>query len=386
LPDRDLGAILLFQATIAILGLFQFGLLNGGLRVFSSDENHKLYTTVNNTNVTYILLISTFVIFVLLISNIFIEIDLPVISLSVAIGGVTLLKAWFSNILVARRQLKLINRFNFYSAVISALLALLVLKIGIIGAFISIGSMPLIFVFLFLWNTHTIRPNRISIKYKVVKLLLNYGFIPYLTGIALLINNQIDRYYIANYITLEALGKYYLATAFMTIFNMLPHNLNTLFLPIGVNFYSKNDIASVIKTTKKYSMILLAYVSLTIFLLLVLGEFITALIFPEKIEQLKYLYIMLPGFIAIVLSAPLSYFIYIGFFYKGILYSNIFSLVSYIILLFAILITNNISIENVAYAKSAQSILCFIFLLAVSVYSYKNISEFKYRLILENKL
>jgi hypothetical protein len=95
---------------------------------------------------------------------------------------------------------------------------------------------------------------------------------------------------------------------------------------------------------------------------------------------------MLPGFIAITLSIPFSYFLYVGLNYRGIFLSNIFSLISYMGILLVLIFTNSLDIVYVAYAKSVQGVLVFLFLISIVLYSYKRIKTFTYVKLLNERL
>ena len=216
LSAKDLGIIMLFQSVIALLGLAQIGLFNGGLRIFSVDSSHEQYQRVNNSIVTYILILLLLTIVLIISTNLFYRIDIKIYILSAIIGSFALLKNWFSNILIARRKLSYINTINIISSSISALLSLLVFKYGIYGALISIASTHVMFVILYFVLEKDYIPRAIELDLHSIKQSLLFGFVPYLSGIAALLNNQVDRIFIAKGISLEALGQFYLAFTFIS--------------------------------------------------------------------------------------------------------------------------------------------------------------------------
>lgn len=371
LPDNDLGLVMIFQAVIALLGLAQIGLFNGGLRIFSIDKEKPNYETVNNTNITFSSLITILFIIVTFFGYFVFKFNLAIFIIAAVSGGFELLKNWFSNLLIARKKLREINYLNFTSAFVSALLAITIFSWGVYGALISISSSYIFFVLLFIIKQKEYRLTKISINWASLKKMLKFGFVPFLSGIAVLLNNQIDRFFIVETISLDALGQFYLATTFLSIFNLLPANLNSLFLPTAINCYTEKQFHKTFRITKKYFLILLSYSCLSLLLLFFFGEMVVNLIFPEKIDQLKYLFIMLPGIFAITLSQPFGFLLYVVLNLKAIFWSNVFSLISYLGILISLVLFSIFTIENVAYGKAIQGVLVFLFLMIATLLSIK---------------
>jgi O-antigen/teichoic acid export membrane protein len=379
MPDSHLGQILLFQAIVAMLGLTQIGLFNGGLRIFSIDSDNYLYKTVNNNNVSFIVYVISSLIIFALIGHCFFEYDIVISILAILCGGFALLQNWFTNLLIARKKLTAINKYHLISAMVSAALAFSIFQIGIIGALISIASSYIIFVSVFLIEQKEYFPTKwLKMDFNVVKKTLFYGFIPYLSGIAVILNNQIDRFFISKYISLEALGQFYLAIAFITVFNLFPNNLNSLFSPSAINNYACHKLKETIRATKQYFLILLLYSVSAYVCVILFGETVISLVFPDKIEQLKYLFIILPGIVALALSKPFSFILYVALNLKSILWSNIFSLVTYISILISLLLLNQFTLDNIAWGKSVQGFIVFVFLVFSVVFSWKKINQFIY--------
>ena len=376
LPERDLGVLILFQSIIGMFGLIQLGLFNGGLRVFSINSYKEYHEKINNNIITYISSVTIFGLMVTLIASLFSKMSLLIILVAIIFGGLSLLKNWFSNLLVARRKFRNINAINFWSSLISAILSLLVIKFGIAGAIISIGSLPLSFTIIFLIINKEYRPNKFNISIKIIKMVLVFGFIPYLSGIADILYNQIDKFFIAGILSVEELGQYYLATIFLTIFSLVPNNINNLFVPNAINYYSEKKLKAFYRTALKYTIILCAYSFVVYLLLELFGKPIVNLFFPEKLQQLRYLFILLPGIIAVSLSGVFGFILYVGLHYRAILWNNLFSLLSYLSLLTFLLLAKKFNLENVSYAKSLQGIFVFIFLATVYFANCKKINQF----------
>lgn len=384
LPAADLGFIMLFQAVIAMMDLAQIGLLNGGFRIFAVDSNVNHFKAANNSNVTYIILITGILLLFSFFSTSILHIRLEIFILAIFAGGFYLLRNWFTNILIARQKLRQVNILNLITAFASAFLAILIFEYGLIGAVISISSTYIVFVAAFLVLHKEYIPNKLKIDKSTFKLMLYYGFIPYLSGIAVLINNQIDRFFIAGVISLEALGQFYLAVTFMTVFNMLPTNLNSLFGPQAINSYSNMKWKNTFRTTKIFFWLISGYTILSALVLLFFGEIVVRYIFPDKVEQLKYLFIMLPGIMALTLAQPFSFILYVALNLKAILWSNILSLLFYLGLLTILLFYQKFNIENVAIGKSLQGVSVLFFLVFATALNWGKIISFHFISTKEN--
>jgi len=386
LPDRELGVLMLIQAIIGISGLFQIGLFNGGLRVFSIDSYNKYYNKVNNTIVTFVIIVTILAIIGVFVFKFLININLSIILIAVLLGSLALLKNWFSNLLVAQKRYKNINVITFWASIVSAMLSLLIFKLGLLGALISIGALPFSFILLFLITNKDFRPNLLVIDIKIIKMVLVFGFIPYLSGMAGILYNQIDKFFIAGFLSLQDLGQFYLASVFMAVFTLVPNNINNLLVPDALNHYSKKELKPVYKIAKSYLLLLVAYSALVYLAVEFLGTPIVKLLFPEKLHQLHYLYILLPGLVAMTISGAFGFVLYVGLHYKAILWQNIFSLGSYIVLLIILVALNKFTLENVSYMKSLQGILMFFFLFTIYLMSRKKLNTFYYTNKVENNL
>lgn len=378
MPDRELGLLMIFQSIIAILGLTQIGLFNGGFRILSIDNEAPIHKTVNDINITFVTVVTIVFILISLLVFTFLKENLIINILAALTGGFALLKNWLSNLLIARQRLNTINILNLSGAFVSASLAFTIFKWGITGAIMSISAEYLIFVTIFFIIQKEYRLSQFKIKFSVVRKMLAFGFIPYLGGIAIILNNQIDRFFVSEVLSLEALGKFYLATAFISLFDLIPNNLNSLFAAPAINSYSKEKFKDTLRITKIFLAILIGYSLVSCVLLFLFGITVVSAIFPDKISQLKYLFAMLPGIVAITLSKPFSFLLYVTLNLKAILWSNIVSLLSYLFILALLILMANFTLENVAYGKSLQGILTLLFLVVLTAANWNRIRNFYY--------
>lgn len=378
LPDSGLGVLMLFNSVIALFGLFQIGLFNGGYRILSIDANKKDYTDVNNTNFTYVILLTGILIIVSTIYFSFYRGDFVLTIFAIIAGGFSLLKNWASNVLVSRRRLREINFFNLSSALISIGFAFSIFYIGEIGALLAIASLPISFVLLFFLTVKDFRPTSLTLNFYHIRAMIAFGFVPYLSGITVILNNQIDRLIIAQRLSLEELGQLYLSSIFLHAFNLLPVNLNQLFGPDAINSYSKGDLKRTRLIAGRFFFILLAYSVVALLAVVLIGKPVVSFLFPDKLGQLQFLYILLPGFICLVLAKPFAFYLYAALNLRAIFYSNLFSLSSYLLALVLLIFIDNFTLHSVTYAKSIQSAVVLIFMITLVAFNYSRINSFYY--------
>jgi O-antigen/teichoic acid export membrane protein len=378
LPDSGLGVLMLFNSVIALFGLFQIGLFNGGYRILSIDANNKNYTDVNNTNFTYVILLTGILIIFSSIYFSFYRGDYVLTIFAIIAGGFSLLKNWSSNILVSRRRLREINFFNLSSALISVGFASSIFYIGEIGALLAIASLPISFVLLFFVIVKDFRPTSLTLNFYQIRAMIAFGFVPYLSGITVILNNQIDRFIIAQRLSLEELGQLYLSSIFLHAFSLLPVNLNQLFGPDAINSYSKGDLKRTRLIAGRFFFILLAYSVVALLAVVLIGKPVVSFLFPDKLGQLQFLYILLPGFICLVLAKPFAFYLYAALNLRAIFYSNLFSLSSYLLALVLLIFIDNFTLYNVTYAKSIQSAVVLVFMITLVAFNYSRINSFYY--------
>ena len=229
-------------------------------------------------------------------------------------------------------------------------------------------------------------PNAINLNLKIVRMILVFGFIPYLSSIAGILYNQIDKFFIAGVLSLEELGKFYLATVFINVFVLVPNSINNLMVPNAINYYNERKLKSAYRVFTTYLSILVGYGVIVFLLLETLGYTVIGFVFPDKLYQLHYVFVLLPGMIATTIGGGFGFILYVCLHYKSLLWNNIFSLISYLILLGSLLILNNFTLENVAYAKTLQGIFVFLFLLTMYLISRKKINNYYYLEIAEKRI
>jgi O-antigen/teichoic acid export membrane protein len=359
LSFTELGTITIIMTIIGFFGMFQFGFLNGGYRIFSVEKDLTRKSEVNNIIYTYFLILFFVLSMVAIIVynfNSSLEISFVILISSVFFGLITLINNWIRNILSAYMNFKELNSLELIATSISLLGLITIPYIGFNGAFLSILSQPFIFLIISFIRYHYIRPTKIYFNLKMARWILAFGFVPFLSGIFVMLNNQIEKWSILYYLDTAALGKFYLPALYHSLFILIPFSIGKLFFPPAMQKFVNKDLKSLKKLLINYSLILIVFIIIAFITTYFLLEPIVARVFPEHLIGIKYVWDIFPGLVAILLVEPLSYIFYASVKLRPIFWAS-FS--STFILILLIIISNIIfgfNLSIMAYIKSIIAI------------------------------
>lgn len=308
LDNTELGIISLIQTVIMFLGLFQLGLLNGGYRIFSLDKKEE-QKAINNVLFSYfVLILGVVLIFWLSLATthttIIIDNDLMLVAL--LCGVVTLMMNWLTNTLIGKRLIRDINTINIISATSALALLPLIVIWGMTGALVVLFAQPVLFVSITLLRHRDLRPTAWNFDVKLIRYILSFGFIPFLSGIFVMVNMQIERWSIADILGTESLGEFYLVFLFNSLFMLVPSSISSLFFPKSVKAYDEKNIAFFKLNLRRYTFILCGYLFAVVLLSLFLLQPAIDCIFPQHSGNTIYVFYFLPGLIAYTLCDPIG--------------------------------------------------------------------------------
>jgi O-antigen/teichoic acid export membrane protein len=354
----ELGLITVFQTIMTLLSIFQVGLINGGYRVYSLGidiENKR----VNNLVFSYFSIIFFICIFIGLF---LIKTELPkIILLSAIIGGIiSLIVNWLTNTLIGKQLLGELNKINLFSGIGSLLLLPMAYYYKLYGAIIVLLSQPLIFIIFTMLRHPILRPNKFKIDLKLTKRLLEYGFIPYLSGILSLVSLQIERWTIASFLGTENLGRFYLVFLYTTLYVLVPNSVNAIFFPTSIKCYENKLYGEVKKIIKNYYIVLILYSLIVVFITLFFLRPVITLFFPIHIAGIKLVYLILPGLICTSLYSPIGLIMNSAIILKPMLWINIISMLLNGILILFLVLSHRINIQNMAILRSLLGMISLI--------------------------
>ena len=357
---EELGLITLIQTGAMFVGFFQIGLINGGYRIIALQKKH-LSEKTNNVIFSYFGVLFVFLMFVYF-TGFFVNIfDKKIIILLTLLIGLSLLIVnWLTNVLIASRNLVLLNRVNLISSILSVLSLPLAFYFGIFGGAFVILIQPTVFIILILVKSKTLRPTDFILNIIEIKKILHYGFIPFLSGLFFLIYVQIERWSINLFLGTAALGSLYLFFLITALWVLVPTSIMNLFFPRGVAFYDGKKIFQFKKIIQLHFYIVIVYsVILILGLMIFLGPFVEY-VFPQHTPYVKFVLYAIPGFVFRSLRDPISTFLNSVVKLKPMLYSDIASLSIYCAYIYTLWIFDKCSVVNFVIGFNIYFILKFI--------------------------
>jgi O-antigen/teichoic acid export membrane protein len=208
-------------------------------------------------------------------------------------------------------------------------------------------------------------PKSLYFNIDNIKWILSFGFIPYLSGVFSYANIQVERWSITYWLGTEQMGKFYLPIAFAAVYALVPTSLNNLFFPKAMQYFNEKQYAAFFKYIQSYFLILLIYACMAALLTLSLSEYVIAYFFPKHLENVKYVFMVLPGLSAITLIAPIGLVFNASLVLKPMLWAYFTSTIVLIIGVGGILFFKFYSLSYFAILNSTVNIyISFFFVLA----------------------
>lgn len=365
LDYRGLGLVTIVQSIVLLLGIAQFGFLNGGYRLLcSADEaearriNALIYGVMAAIGGAAIL---AGLAYALAAS----EADaLWVVGLGVVGGVATLIRTWMSNQMIAAARFAELNRVNLWSGLASLLVLVAIPLAPLPVCLAAIVVQPLGFVLLVVWRDPATRPAGVAFDAALARRVLAAGFLVFLSTMLLQANIQIERWYVAAALGLDGLGHLFLAILFTTLFQLVPTSLDAIYLPRLVRAHESGEPGAVGRGIAEYLLLLAGYGVAALLAVALLARPLTALLLPSYVEDLRYVMLIAPGLALITIASGFSvtFSILIRYRWLGIAYG---AGTAALAALFggAILAGVRLTLDQVTIARSAVFALTALLLL-----------------------
>lgn len=358
---EELGLISLAQTVMQFIGLFQLGLINGGYRMFSLNKvreqervNNLLFTSFG---IFFIIFLAAWGVMISTGNKIIMDNDLLLVAI---IGGIlTLSNNWLNNTLIGKQKLGEINIINIISICASVSSLFLVYIIGFWGAIISIVIHPLCFVTITLVRNKELRPTGFLIDKNLIKEILGYGFIPFLSGIFVMLNLQVERWSIAGFLGNEALGRFYLVFLFNTLFMLIPTSVQSIFFPKAVRSYDEGNMIEFRNVIKRLSLVTVIYDVVIILATIILLKPVVSIVFPLHEDNVIYVYLFLPGLLAWALDSVTSLVLNSSLRLKIMFYAGLSGFLTNVTGVFLMRCLDVLSLTSMACLKSLVLIVPF---------------------------
>lgn len=307
LDYRELGLAALLQSIMLLLAMMQFGILQGGYRLLCSTDGPEA-TRINNFVYSAMAALSVTAMVVGAVALLFVRGEgYALIGLAgVAGGAATLCKSWMSNQLIARQNLRQLNRATFWSAALSMAMFALVPFDPFLACVLAVIAAPFAFVAIVAFSVPATMPRSWDTSPALARRVLSVGFLMFLTGVFVQANVQIERWYVASALGLPALGRLYLAILFLNIFQLVPISFDAIFLPRLVRAHESGDKPGVTRTMREMFLLTSGYVALAVGATLLLAHPVMTLVLPRYVPDLIYVFWLLPGLALITLTQPFA--------------------------------------------------------------------------------
>lgn len=381
LDYRGLGLAALLQSVMLLIGALHFGIINGGYRLICAADGEEA-ARLNDFVFSFIGGLALAALVVGGASLPFVrggEADLVVL-LGVFGGALTLSRIWVMNRMVAGGMLRLLNRVNFWSAA-GSLVALGYAVVDPLPACLAaIVLQPAFFLVAALCADRRLLPRRIEVDRRLIRNVLHAGFIVFLTGIFLQVNVQIERWYVTAYLGLDALGHLYLAILFVTLFQLVPTSFDQIYLPAVVREHAADSGDGLARIMRQFFLVVAGYCALAAIGVALLARPVTALILPQYVGDLRYVYLIAPGMILFTLGAPLAIMFNVLIRYRTYFIAyGIGTLVTAGVVAWAILSGTVLSLDAVALLRSGAYALMAALLVAGFLVLSREHRRFRFR-------
>lgn len=308
---HDLGIITLISAVMGLFVMLQLGFLNGGYRIYS--EQHKDSKDVNNIIYTYFFIIEVLLIFGIILFYFLNRIDSIELfyALSSSFFGILLvLNNSIRNILIANKKVTEVNRLNLISTITSFIFLFTVPFWGLYGALLVTFSIELIFYSMAIIRDKSLLPTNFNFNIKQYKWVLSYGFLPFIAGVIITYNAQIETWSIAKFISTDALGEFYLPKLYISLFLLIPNAVAQLFFPDAIKAYSESNFIKVKNIIKKYVLINTVVGLFLCIITVLLMPTVIKFVVPLHLVGIPYVWIILPGLFIYTILRPLDLVFY----------------------------------------------------------------------------
>lgn len=377
LGPADLGQVALMQTIAMMAGFFQLGLINGGYRIYAIGEREQ-NESINNTLFTFFLALALLAL--LLVAGGVLDIGGKTVwpetlMIGVAAGIATLASTWINNALIGDGKLGESNAINLIAVFLSLVAGAWSHAFGLWAALISMLIQPLCVVLLALLMRRQSRPTRLQFDWPFVGRILALGFIPYITGIFVLLNHQIERWAITYVLGPAELGRFYIVMLYATIFVLVPVSLLSLYFPRTIRAFEEGRHGDFVRLVRRHTIELLAYLSCAVGMTFTLLPRMLSLYFDKYKGAEALVYLVIPGLVALILCDPASLAFNSAKKLRPLLIYGVLTLVLNAGLLLLVFRLNMFSLEAVAIVKSISNILAFSYLALMLVAFRKNYSR-----------
>lgn len=307
LTYSELGLVALLQTIVLLVGAMQMGIVSGAYRLVCSESDAGA-RAVNNLVYSFIFALAA----VLLAGGAFAAIATSsheytfVVVVAIFAGVLTIIKNWMTNFMIAKVMLPSLNRINCISALASIVPLAFVRFSPLLICLSAAVLQPVVFVAYGAVSQAALRPTAIGWSADLFKRIMSAGFVVFLTSMLLVATSQIERWSILSYLGVDGLGRYYLVLLFLNLYVLVPSSLDAIFLPKLVKSYIGGDNAKIKIDMRRFFYALTNYSLVAVFSVLFLAHVFLGALLPKYLNDLPYVYLVMPGVVLFGLAAPFA--------------------------------------------------------------------------------
>ncbi|MDE1220604.1 hypothetical protein MCT05_06600 [Vibrio aestuarianus] len=335
LDFKELGFIVIIQSISLVIVNLHFGYLNGAFRL-QSIVNKKERLDISSNFYSFIIIILCFclcacLVFFYLNGNK--TLDLYVITF--ALGGALLLDGWLRNYLLAISQMKKINISGLISAIASIVLLLSINELTVFYAALSLFIQPFLFTLVILTTTAEVRCWSFNLSWSTLTKVVRNGYGSYVVALLLLAYSQIERWSISFILGDEELGKMALCFMLMSIWQIVPNSIVSIYAPRLFNSVNEHNISKLNEIIKSFIFITIGYSIVSLLIIYFCLEPVLEAFLPKFYDYHDLVYLTALGLMAKTVASPFSSVLVAAARNKSLIKCQLFSLLIYIIIILA---------------------------------------------------
>jgi O-antigen/teichoic acid export membrane protein len=361
----DLGQVAMVQTLAIAVGFLQGGLINGAYIQYAAHEpelNRRIVQTLSTGVLILIPIGILTIVFVYLLGFSQNIIWNGTLGFGFMAGIATLSFTWMNNSLIADEKLGLSNAINLGAAILSFLTALLSAQFGLYAALLSVLLQPLAATIGALWMEPSLRPQKLGLHRETLSLLLKLGFVPFMSGIALLASYQVERWSIAFALGPDALGHYYIVLIYSAFFGLVPSALLNVHFPRAKRALATQEKSNFTQIMRQHLYELMGYILLAVIVTVLLSDKIVGTLLPAYSSQVDLVYYSLPALLTFTLRDSASLVMYATERMRPIVTAGVATLVVFITLIVLLYYSGYFSLTAVLAAKTVAICPWTIFL------------------------
>ncbi len=374
----SLGQITLMSTLIMLVGFVQFGMINGAYNQYAArnrDVNRRIVELMA-TGILALIPVAIILTFVFQTTGVLADVVWPgTLAFGFAAGIATLASTWMNNALIADGHLGRSNLINAAAVLISLLAAFISLDYGLSAALASLLLQPLIVAFAAIVLDPNLRPRSLGVHRETLRLLFRLGLMPFLSGLAVLLMHQVERWSIAAILGSEALGELYIVLMYTTFFGLIPAALLNANFPQAKRAYVAHDHQLLMTLIRRHQRDLLAYLLLAVLVTVFLMPTIIERFLPAFTDSAALVYYALPGLVLFTLQNIASMVLYSSGEMRPLLVSGLMTLSLFCVGLTLFWVAGHFNLVSVLIARGLATLPGTILLLQVQRRQSNNIGS-----------